>query len=46
MQVHVCGACKGEFESEVAYVEHECEATGFTPKDKEHQEAMEAGEAT
>lgn len=36
-QIHKCGKCDGEFDSEESYVAHACEATGFTPADAEHQ---------
>ncbi|MFZ3032252.1 MAG: hypothetical protein WA082_04405 [Candidatus Moraniibacteriota bacterium] len=36
-QIHKCGKCDLEFSSEESYVAHECEATGVTPADPEHQ---------
>ena len=33
---HVCGQCQEEFETEDQYLDHECPATGFTPRDPEH----------
>lgn len=35
-QIHRCGLCEGEFDSEEAYCEHKCEATGFAPTEPEH----------
>ena len=29
--------CGGNFDSEEAYIAHECPKTGFTPADNEHQ---------
>lgn len=51
-QLHVCGQCSEKFESEEAYLEHECKATGYHPTDIEHMEdsarisaaALERGE--
>lgn len=53
-QVHVCGKCSGEFETDEQYCDHQCETTGFTPKQAENlgeefaavqQAAIERGEA-
>lgn len=35
-QIHKCGKCKAEFDSEDAYINHTCETTGKTPADIEH----------
>ena len=36
-QIHKCGRCGKEFKTEKEYCDHMCEATGFTPKDADHQ---------
>ena len=50
---HVCGQCDTEFGTVDEYLDHECENTGFTPRDPEHlgedfqavsQAALERGE--
>lgn len=51
--LHACGKCGGTFETNELYLEHTCEATGFTPKEAEHENfdpeiaagALAAGEA-
>lgn len=35
-QIHICGRCKAEFDSEEAYNGHTCPETGVTPADPEH----------
>lgn len=35
-QKHLCGTCNNDFDSEQAYVEHEC-SDGLTPADAKHQ---------
>jgi hypothetical protein len=30
-QIHICGQCEEQFNSEEGYLSHECEATGQIP---------------
>jgi hypothetical protein len=41
---HVCSACDGIFTTEKKYLDHECNVTGYTPKDIEHQDALTNGD--
>lgn len=36
MALHVCGQCNQAFELEVQYLDHQCPATGFTPREPEN----------
>lgn len=36
MPIHLCGQCNQQFTSENAYLNHQCNATGFTPTDPAH----------
>jgi len=44
MAKHICGACQQSFAKENEYLTHECKATGFTPKEVEHQDALTGGQ--
>jgi len=34
---HICGSCKKGYRTDKEYCDHKCAATGFTPRDNEHQ---------
>lgn len=33
---HICGQCTKTFTSEAAYLRHQCQTTGHTPKQPQH----------
>jgi len=35
-QIHVCGQCNEQFETEKLYIDHICEVTGKQPSNPEH----------
>lgn len=43
-EVHACGACEAQFDTEAEYLEHTCEATGYKPTEIEHQDALTDGQ--
>lgn len=42
-QIHKCGRCTIEFDTEAEYCSHICD-TGFTPADVEHQDILTGGQ--
>lgn len=40
---NICGACGVGFETEQQYLDHQCDTTGFTPADIEHQDVITDG---
>jgi hypothetical protein len=38
-----CGACGKKFKTNEGYLRHKCKATGFTPRDVEHFDALSSG---
>ncbi len=35
-QTHKCGQCRGEYKTEVEYLAHKCEKSGFKPTEPEN----------
>lgn len=35
-EIHKCGTCEAEFDSEKGYLNHTCEASGFRPTNPKH----------